>query len=109
MNYINYINAEHENSQNMLLKMDHNTVNNQISSDLSFNGVSYVPQDECPVGFKRVGDKCHKVCNHCGYKDVNGLYGIPYSKIGVIRDNYHQKKYTFGDIDGSGFIKLIMF
>ena len=32
-------------------------------------GENFVPLGECPVGYKRNGDKCQQVCTHCTYRE----------------------------------------
>ena len=106
-NHIDYIDANNENSINMLTLNDYSIMKG-ITSDKMFGGISYVPIGECPVGYKRNGEECYRVCNHCKYNDKYGIYGLSYLKSDFIRNDFHKKKYTFGGIDGSGYVKLLL-
>ena len=46
-----------------------------FSSDMGINGVSYVPDGQCPVGHTKVGDQCHQLCRGCNYTDEKGIFG----------------------------------
>ena len=82
----NYLDANSQNASKMLLSCinpsqyiqsnivppQNNTVNmNGFETIEAFTnpGENYVPKGECPVGYKRNGDKCQQVCTHCTYRE----------------------------------------
>ena len=91
----NYLNAEVDKSEKMLLScinydkfplesipvdITKGTCNGQeivegFSSDMGIGGVSHVEGNKCPVGHTKVGEKCMQVCTHCTYEDEKGYFG----------------------------------
>tara|TARA_B100000745_G_C19861620_1_gene286726 strand:+ start:134 stop:541 length:408 start_codon:yes stop_codon:yes gene_type:complete len=120
----NYLNAEENNAEKMLLScinyQNNNTIkNNTISegtinggaliegftSDMSLSGgVSYVPEGECPVGFTKVGKECHQVCRQCKYTDNDGYFGKSYSQSNNICGPYG----SFNGISDNGYIQCML-
>jgi len=84
-NDCNYLDGNSQNASKMLLscinpsqyiKSPHdfqkNTVNtfglNTIEA-FTNPGEKYIPPGECPIGYKKNGDKCQQICTHCTYRE----------------------------------------
>lgn len=81
----NYLDANSQNASKMLLSCinpsQYTNIKNNIPHKNTLNtsypniegftnpGENYVPPGECPVGYKRNGDRCQQVCTHCTYRE----------------------------------------
>ena len=81
-NNCNYLDGNSKNSSDMLLScikkpniqnnLQKNTINtNGFETIEAFTnpGEKFIPPGECPVGYKRNGNKCQQVCTHCTYRE----------------------------------------
>jgi len=127
--YCNYLDAQVDNSEKMLLScinyQNYNINNNSIrdgtingssiiegftsdigkvndySSDMSIEGgVGYVQKGHCPLGHTMVNGECHQLCKFCNYTDKNGYFGQSYSQSNNICGPYG----SFNGITDNGYI-----
>ena len=116
----NYLDASQNNAEKMLLScinyqnyneskknniINESTLNGTsliegFTSDMGLSGISYVPNNECPMTFTKVNNECHKVCHNCKYTDKDGFFGTSYSQSNNICGPYG----TFNGISNNGFI-----
>ena len=113
-NNCNYLDGNAQNSSDMLLSCikKSNIQNNFQKNTINTNGFetieaftnpgeNFVPPGECPVGYKRNGDKCQQVCTHCTYRENE-----PSSRS---MDEYDpcEPNGTFYGYDKNGYVKCL--
>lgn len=69
-----------------------------FAADYSSGGVSYVPNGDCPVGYKRIGNECHQVCRSCNYIDKKQIEKKLYSELSKEYLNEDAFDYLFNDM-----------
>lgn len=112
----NYLDAQNDNSSSMLLSCinynskpasnQHNTdqpIIEGFSSDMGGAGVHYVPLGECPVGYLKKDNMCHK--SYLGSMP-NSYYSSVYDlELSTPLFNHCKGGGTYLGIDENGYIK----